>query len=59
MRPRWEPLAAHLPATLAFGPPAVPPAVPIGASMVANSTDSITLAWERMPADDATGWLPG
>ncbi|MDQ3814812.1 MAG: RICIN domain-containing protein [Armatimonadota bacterium] len=32
------------------------PAVPLGLAMVANSPDSITLAWYRSPNNDATGY---
>ena len=42
-------------------PPATPPsatapAVPLGLSMVANSADSITLAWYRSPNNDAKAY---
>lgn len=45
-------VAADSPAAAA---PAVP-AVPLGLAMVANSLDSITLAWYRSPDNDATGY---
>ena len=32
------------------------PSVPLGVAMVANSPDSITLAWYRSPNDDAKSW---
>src|SRR5437773_936763 len=35
---------------------AAAPSVPLGLAMVANSPDSITLAWYRAANDDAKSW---
>ncbi|HSI35764.1 MAG TPA: fibronectin type III domain-containing protein, partial [Tepidisphaeraceae bacterium] len=45
-------LSSLAPIALAAKPPA-----PVGVAMVANAPDSITLAWYRPPADDATGYV--
>lgn len=35
---------------------AAEPAAPLGVAMVANTVDSVTLAWYRSPTGDATSW---
>src|SRR5438132_13084216 len=44
------------PAVPAASPASTAPAVPLGVAMVANSADSITLAWYRSPNDDAKAY---